>query len=271
MKNVLGFLVLCTSTSGGTQQHPPALCSLCQYNKKTSIITTYSPPTTSTELKSKDDGLQDDECSLESDDASDCIKAQGPYYRRDTSEYVTVREVLVAQVDTLRGRFPSFENEGDHGSNMMKYNKRNRGFYTLPSPAEAESNTTTTTAISEVNNTQFRGTSGVTNIGTHQVNVEYTTLIGDEELVLVDTLRKPGMKSISRAFQRAGPRKLLHFEPSTVNAAIVTCGGLCPVRRDSDGARGYTRGRWKADVVAHHHVLQLAASNDSTTICCHRD
>jgi 6-phosphofructokinase 1 len=26
----------------------------------------------------------------------------------------------------------------------------------------------------------------------------------------------------------AGPRKYLHFKPSEVKAAIVTCGGLCP-------------------------------------------
>ena len=30
------------------------------------------------------------------------------------------------------------------------------------------------------------------------------------------------------SLQRAGPRKLLHFDPKDVNAAIVTCGGLCP-------------------------------------------
>jgi 6-phosphofructokinase 1 len=26
----------------------------------------------------------------------------------------------------------------------------------------------------------------------------------------------------------AGPRKYLHFKPTEVKAAIVTCGGLCP-------------------------------------------
>lgn len=30
------------------------------------------------------------------------------------------------------------------------------------------------------------------------------------------------------AFEEAGPRRLLAFEPSNVTAAIVTCGGLCP-------------------------------------------
>ena len=229
IKNGLGFLL--PRSIRGTRL-PPCRWSSCSTNAKKTVTNSF-PTTTTRDLTGNDD----DECSLESDNASDCIKAQGPYYRRDTSEYVTVQEVLVAQVDTLRGRFPSFEKEGDQGSNMMKYNKHNRGFYTLPpSAASAESNATgTTTTIMGETKTRARDTSGDrTSLGTHQVNVEYTTIIGDEELVLVDTLRKPGMKSISRAFQRAGPRKLLHFEPSTVNAAIVTCGGLCPVSRDID-------------------------------------
>ena len=50
----------------------------------------------------------------------------------------------------------------------------------------------------------------------------------DHGLVLVDTIRKPGMPAISRAFYRAGRRSRLHFDPSAVRAAICTCGGLCP-------------------------------------------
>ncbi|KAJ0965282.1 hypothetical protein J5N97_026420 [Dioscorea zingiberensis] len=30
------------------------------------------------------------------------------------------------------------------------------------------------------------------------------------------------------AYHRAGPRREIHFDPSSVRAAIVTCGGLCP-------------------------------------------
>ncbi len=30
------------------------------------------------------------------------------------------------------------------------------------------------------------------------------------------------------SFEKAGPREFIHFEPSTVRAAVVTCGGLCP-------------------------------------------
>jgi 6-phosphofructokinase 1 len=37
---------------------------------------------------------------------------------------------------------------------------------------------------------------------------------------------------IPPAFEEAGPRRLLAFEPSQVTAAIVTCGGLCPGLND---------------------------------------
>lgn len=56
----------------------------------------------------------------------------------------------------------------------------------------------------------------------------YNKLIGKEECVIVDIVQVPDKKSPSKAFLRAGPRKYLHFNPETVNAAIVTCGGLCP-------------------------------------------
>lgn len=60
------------------------------------------------------------------------------------------------------------------------------------------------------------------------VGTSYNKLIATNECILADIVRKPGMKSRSKAFIRAGPRKKLHFDPATVNAAIVTCGGLCP-------------------------------------------
>jgi len=58
----------------------------------------------------------------------------------------------------------------------------------------------------------------------------YNKLIGTHECILTDIVKKPGVSSNNRskAFVRAGPRKNLHFNPQTVNAAIVTCGGLCP-------------------------------------------
>lgn len=58
---------------------------------------------------------------------------------------------------------------------------------------------------------------------------EYNKLIDSHECVLADIVRRPQTGETStRAFIRAGPRKYLHFDPAQVNAAIVTCGGLCP-------------------------------------------
>ena len=32
----------------------------------------------------------------------------------------------------------------------------------------------------------------------------------------------------TKVYVRAGPRRELHFDPTKVKAAVVTCGGLCP-------------------------------------------
>jgi len=56
----------------------------------------------------------------------------------------------------------------------------------------------------------------------------YNKLINTNECILADIVRKPGSGAQTRAYIRAGPRRDLHFNPKTVNAAIVTCGGLCP-------------------------------------------
>jgi len=154
----------------------------------------------------KEEELSVDECSLDEEDALACLESVS-FYEKDTSSFMTVTEVFVAEVESLREKFPSYENEGDEGSNMVKFNKRNKG-YDLHSVQ------------------QSNGDEELTN--THVANLEYNQVISDREVVLVDTVRKLGMKSVSRAFHRAGPRKLLHFDPSKVNAAIVTCGGLCP-------------------------------------------
>lgn len=70
----------------------------------------------------------------------------------------------------------------------------------------------------------------------HQVYVAELERLCEEEddddtngLVLVDAIRQRHMPNVSRAFYRAGRRSRLHFEiGSNLNAAIVTCGGLCP-------------------------------------------
>lgn len=83
-------------------------------------------------------------------------------YKETTADYVTIPSVFVAEVESLRDKFPSHDED--------------------KAP--------------------------------------------EQEFVLVDTIRKPGMKPVSRAFYAGGPRKSLHFEPASVNAAIVTVSTL---------------------------------------------
>ncbi|KAG8464867.1 hypothetical protein KFE25_010235 [Diacronema lutheri] len=56
----------------------------------------------------------------------------------------------------------------------------------------------------------------------------YHQLLGVSDVVLRDIVRKRGSPAVTTAYLRAGPRASLHFDPSLVRAAIVTCGGLCP-------------------------------------------
>eukprot|EP00979_Chaetoceros_neogracilis_P004092 scaffold712_cov255-Chaetoceros_neogracile.AAC.8 len=61
-----------------------------------------------------------------------------------------------------------------------------------------------------------------------KVGTSYNKLISTHECIIANIVRKPGQSGHTKAFIRAGPRENLHFNPQTVNAAIVTCGGLCP-------------------------------------------
>jgi len=76
----------------------------------------------------------------------------------------------------------------------------------------------------------FASSSGrILSVPKEEKSTEYNRLISNHECVLADLVRKPEEgKSFTRAYVRAGPRKHLHFDLANVNAAIVTCGGLCP-------------------------------------------
>jgi 6-phosphofructokinase 1 len=56
----------------------------------------------------------------------------------------------------------------------------------------------------------------------------YNKILGQEDFIINDIVRKYKGHGSSDAFLRAGPRYDLHFDPTKVRAAIVTCGGLCP-------------------------------------------
>ena len=56
----------------------------------------------------------------------------------------------------------------------------------------------------------------------------YNKIIGEEDCIINDIVRKHKGDGCTDAFVRAGPRSTTHFNPKKVRAAIVTCGGLCP-------------------------------------------
>jgi 6-phosphofructokinase 1 len=58
---------------------------------------------------------------------------------------------------------------------------------------------------------------GLGNFVSDQTRIRYDIEIGG------DAERGEGL-----SFEKSGPREMLFFEPNTVTAAIVTCGGLCP-------------------------------------------
>lgn len=124
---------------------------------------------------------------------------------------ISIQEVYVSRVETLRNRFPSFEGENgaDGGrTNTPRYNERRQREY---GEGQEECNMD----------------DEYCNVNSHVANLQFHELVDDDDVVLVDLVRKSGMSSVSRAFQRAGPRKILHFDPSKVNAAILSAGGLC--------------------------------------------
>ncbi len=51
-----------------------------------------------------------------------------------------------------------------------------------------------------------------------------------------------GLMADGPIFERAGPRRMIYFNPSHVHAGIVTCGGLCPGLNDV--IRATVRGLW---------------------------
>jgi len=163
-----------------------------------------------------------DECHLDDDVASDCLSLAG--YTPTCAEYATVMEVFVAEIESLGDRFESFSASK---TNKVKYNKRQKkGQHAFANSSTIETNGLTNGGSGSDG---INGKDDDDDIKNRQVaNLEYNEFVSAKEIVLVDTVRKPGMQSISRAFPRAGPREHLHFNPSKVNAAIVTCGGLCP-------------------------------------------
>jgi 6-phosphofructokinase 1 len=61
--------------------------------------------------------------------------------------------------------------------------------------------------------------------------------VSDEDKILVDDALKSVSSALARneplaAFESAGPRRTIFFDPANTCCAIVTCGGLCPGLND---------------------------------------
>ncbi len=58
-----------------------------------------------------------------------------------------------------------------------------------------------------------------------------TNFVKDEKRMIYNVMienNDPSNAHLDETFELAGPREFLHFNPSEVRSAIVTCGGLCP-------------------------------------------
>lgn len=62
--------------------------------------------------------------------------------------------------------------------------------------------------------------------------VTYNQMIHEDEVVLLDIVRRKTIAHKAKAFVRAGPRPMICWAHSEVCAAIVTCGGICPGLND---------------------------------------
>ncbi len=131
-------------------------------------------------------------------------------FEAHTEEHLVVKKVFVAKLESLREYF----------SSDNTCNSRVELFKPIPVHPpkyfqDQKDWDTSRTDLSEPTSSQC-------------ISFDYNEYFSDDDVVYLDVVRTPELVSLSRAFVRAGPRELLHFSPSRVNAAIVTCGGLSP-------------------------------------------
>jgi 6-phosphofructokinase 1 len=119
---------------------------------------------------------------------------------------LTLDKIYLWECEDLRKKFPSAMTE-----NTMKCKA-------TPAPL-IRSPTLRRSYTAELDESDFETAEKIT---------RYNKLITDHECILADIVRKPNMHTHTVSYMRAGPRRHLHFDPQSVNAAIVTCGGLCP-------------------------------------------
>jgi len=85
-------------------------------------------------------------------------------------------------------------------------------------------------ADAKYENHMIASSSAASSSAGHQPNpsCRYNKLLDESDVVFADVKRSAGSSGACRAMLRAGPRASCWFDPAATNAAIVTCGGLCP-------------------------------------------
>ena len=132
---------------------------------------------------------------------------------------VSIDKVYLWEVEDLKKRFPSSKH-----LNVMK---------NFPKPSQYQSNFYFPSVLSKSSGSSDsidadRDSSAEPAEDKENHSTNYNKLITNHECILGNIVRKPNMPTSTHAYVRAGPRRSLHFDPQEVNAAIVTCGGLCP-------------------------------------------
>lgn len=149
--------------------------------------------------------LTSDTCAFDDDnDSAACLLGEG-YVQAEQIEPVT--QIFVAKLEKLSDRF-----ESSQKTNLIRYDRASRRQRVSKFHHDSASAAQSSSPMSM----------------SSRVDMEYNDLMDDDDVVLVDIARRKGRSRSSRAFVQAGPRQNLHFDPAKVNAAIVTCGGLCP-------------------------------------------
>jgi len=126
--------------------------------------------------------------------------------RGSKDDDLKIDSIYVWELEDLKKRFPS---EGEGIENVMNVHLQRAGMGT------GRKTMVSMTTTMKKGMALRKGT-------------PYNKIIGEKEVIIADVVRKPDGSTVSKAFIRAGPREKLHFNPDEVNAAIVTCGGLCP-------------------------------------------
>jgi len=204
--------------------------------------------TTRLESSSSKEEEEEEECSIV-DDEDECMVRSGYVKSSSSSTAAGISKVYVAEIESLRQSFDSFERLDSIGKNMIRYNRRWGSNPARRRREEEEYSDQPTKNKKKKRRQQHKEKNPSTTVNTHVANLEYNRLVGEDDIVLVDTIRSSsssssqsggvtdsgnsggvggGGTSSSRAFPLAGPRRHLHFDPAHVQAAVVTCGGLCP-------------------------------------------